>query len=194
MAGNALCEHIAEHGPEGSADAVGGCRRRLPTCWSCSASCHAGAWTTCRCCIWPSLAHRCNFIRAHIATACGHTTRHGCAVCYGLLWLDHPAATAEPLLAAAAAQVSYAPAGCSVGPHSDQYDVFLLQATGRKSWAISGDPCYRHDNAAAFIEARCSVFTTLAMHVGYACWSARRTASLACDMLPTASAAPGPDP
>ena len=36
-------------------------------------------------------------------------------------------------------QVSYAPPGGSVGPHSDQYDVFLLQAQGRKEWRLSTD-------------------------------------------------------
>lgn len=32
--------------------------------------------------------------------------------------------------------VSLAPAGGSVGPHLDQYDVFLLQGTGRRHWKI----------------------------------------------------------
>jgi len=32
---------------------------------------------------------------------------------------------------------SYAAPGGSVGPHIDQYDVFLLQATGRRKWMIS---------------------------------------------------------
>ena len=37
-------------------------------------------------------------------------------------------------------QVSYAPgAGSTVGAHSDQYDVMLLQSDGRKEWAISTD-------------------------------------------------------
>jgi len=30
--------------------------------------------------------------------------------------------------------VSYAPPGGSVGPHSDEYDVFLLQAQGKRKW------------------------------------------------------------
>lgn len=34
--------------------------------------------------------------------------------------------------------VSYAPAGGSVGPHFDQYDVFLLQAEGTRRWQIGG--------------------------------------------------------
>lgn len=36
--------------------------------------------------------------------------------------------------------VSYAPAHGSVGPHVDQYDVFLLQAYGRRRWQISTQP------------------------------------------------------
>jgi len=34
--------------------------------------------------------------------------------------------------------ISYAVAGGSVGPHVDQYDVFLLQASGRRRWQIAG--------------------------------------------------------
>ena len=33
--------------------------------------------------------------------------------------------------------ISYAVPGGSVGPHTDQYDVFLLQATGRRRWQIA---------------------------------------------------------
>ena len=36
--------------------------------------------------------------------------------------------------------VSYAADGGSVGAHVDQYDVFLLQAMGRRRWRISTDP------------------------------------------------------
>lgn len=36
--------------------------------------------------------------------------------------------------------VSYAPPGGSVGPHVDQYDVFLLQASGRRHWQLGGSP------------------------------------------------------
>ncbi|MEX2326490.1 MAG: cupin domain-containing protein, partial [Pseudomonadales bacterium] len=36
--------------------------------------------------------------------------------------------------------VSFAPVGGSVGPHFDQYDVFLLQVEGERNWQI-GDPC-----------------------------------------------------
>ncbi|WFF42446.1 cupin domain-containing protein [Salinicola endophyticus] len=36
--------------------------------------------------------------------------------------------------------VSYAPSGGSVGPHVDQYDVFLLQASGRRHWQLGGKP------------------------------------------------------
>jgi 50S ribosomal protein L16 3-hydroxylase len=35
--------------------------------------------------------------------------------------------------------ISYAVNGGSVGPHVDQYDVFLLQAEGRRHWQISDD-------------------------------------------------------
>ena len=35
---------------------------------------------------------------------------------------------------------SYAAPGGSVGPHIDQYDVFLLQASGRRKWMISEKP------------------------------------------------------
>ncbi|MGY4877956.1 JmjC domain-containing protein [Vreelandella aquamarina] len=34
--------------------------------------------------------------------------------------------------------VSYATPGGSVGPHIDQYDVFLLQASGRRRWQLGG--------------------------------------------------------
>jgi len=36
--------------------------------------------------------------------------------------------------------VSFAPEGGSVGPHTDGYDVFLLQAHGARRWAISQTP------------------------------------------------------
>ncbi|MDQ7015141.1 MAG: cupin domain-containing protein [Gammaproteobacteria bacterium] len=36
--------------------------------------------------------------------------------------------------------ISYAPEGGSVGPHSDQYDVFLLQTSGRRRWSIHSRP------------------------------------------------------
>jgi 50S ribosomal protein L16 3-hydroxylase len=36
--------------------------------------------------------------------------------------------------------VSYAEQGGGVGPHVDQYDVFLLQGLGERHWAISTDP------------------------------------------------------
>jgi len=38
---------------------------------------------------------------------------------------------------------SYAPEGGSVGPHYDQYDVFLLQAEGRRHWR-TGQRCDEH--------------------------------------------------
>jgi 50S ribosomal protein L16 3-hydroxylase len=34
--------------------------------------------------------------------------------------------------------ISYAPPGGSVGPHVDQYDVFLLQGMGRRRWQLGG--------------------------------------------------------
>lgn len=34
-------------------------------------------------------------------------------------------------------QISVSPAGAGIGPHLDSYDVFLLQAQGRKRWQIS---------------------------------------------------------
>ena len=37
-------------------------------------------------------------------------------------------------------QISYAPAHGNVGAHVDSYDVFLLQAEGRRRWQISYDP------------------------------------------------------
>jgi 50S ribosomal protein L16 3-hydroxylase len=42
-----------------------------------------------------------------------------------------PAARIDDLM------ISYAAAGGSVGPHDDQYDVFLLQGPGRRRWQIS---------------------------------------------------------
>ena len=36
--------------------------------------------------------------------------------------------------------ISYAPAGGSVGPHYDQYDVFLVQGHGQRRWQL-GDQC-----------------------------------------------------
>ncbi len=36
--------------------------------------------------------------------------------------------------------VSFAPVGGSVGPHTDGYDVFLLQALGSRRWQISHEP------------------------------------------------------
>ncbi|MBN4080538.1 cupin domain-containing protein [Beggiatoa alba] len=36
--------------------------------------------------------------------------------------------------------ISYAPTGGTVGPHLDQYDVFILQAQGYRRWQISTQP------------------------------------------------------
>jgi 50S ribosomal protein L16 3-hydroxylase len=45
--------------------------------------------------------------------------------------------------------ISFAVAGGSVGPHVDQYDVFLLQVEGRREWLIDSradaDPAFRPD-------------------------------------------------
>ena len=41
--------------------------------------------------------------------------------------------------------VSYAGDGGGVGAHVDQYDVFLLQGSGRRRWRISTDPHAPHD-------------------------------------------------
>jgi 50S ribosomal protein L16 3-hydroxylase len=41
--------------------------------------------------------------------------------------------------------ISYAPPGGSVGPHFDDYDVFLIQAQGERTWKVEGEfrilPC-----------------------------------------------------
>ncbi len=39
--------------------------------------------------------------------------------------------------------VSFAPKGGSVGPHYDQYDVFLIQAMGQRKWQV-GPKCKEH--------------------------------------------------
>ena len=41
--------------------------------------------------------------------------------------------------------ISFATDGGSVGPHYDQYDVFLLQAEGQREWRI-GQMCSEHDD------------------------------------------------
>ena len=41
--------------------------------------------------------------------------------------------------------ISYAPEGGSVGPHIDQYDVFLLQAHGQRRWQIGSSPVTNED-------------------------------------------------
>ncbi|MDH5518057.1 MAG: cupin domain-containing protein [Gammaproteobacteria bacterium] len=41
--------------------------------------------------------------------------------------------------------ISYAPEGGSVGPHIDQYDVFLLQAHGQRRWQIGSNPVLDED-------------------------------------------------
>ena len=39
--------------------------------------------------------------------------------------------------------ISYAAEGGSVGPHFDQYDVFLIQAAGQRHWQL-GPQCDEH--------------------------------------------------
>jgi 50S ribosomal protein L16 3-hydroxylase len=41
--------------------------------------------------------------------------------------------------------VSYAPDQGTVGPHTDQYDVFLLQGLGKRRWQISSDPVEKNN-------------------------------------------------
>jgi len=41
--------------------------------------------------------------------------------------------------------ISYAPKNGSVGPHKDQYDVFLLQASGQRHWHIADYPTSEED-------------------------------------------------
>ena len=41
--------------------------------------------------------------------------------------------------------VSFAPKGGSVGPHYDNYDVFLIQATGQRKWQVG--PKYNHESS-----------------------------------------------
>lgn len=41
--------------------------------------------------------------------------------------------------------VSYAPDGAGVGPHIDRYDVFLIQAEGRRRWRIASMPLEREE-------------------------------------------------
>ncbi len=52
--------------------------------------------------------------------------------------------------------ISYATDGGSVGAHVDQYDVFLLQASGRRRWQIDSDPsasrAFRTDSELKLLE------------------------------------------
>lgn len=41
--------------------------------------------------------------------------------------------------------VSYAPIGASVGAHTDEYDVFLLQASGVRQWSIDQRQAIKHE-------------------------------------------------
>jgi len=44
--------------------------------------------------------------------------------------------------------ISYAPVGASVGAHVDEYDVFLLQASGKRRWLIDRDTQSPHSSIA----------------------------------------------
>jgi ribosomal protein L16 Arg81 hydroxylase len=48
-------------------------------------------------------------------------------------------------------QASVSPDGGGVGPHSDHFDVFLLQAEGEKRWAVADNTEYWPDNDNAFV-------------------------------------------
>ena len=48
-------------------------------------------------------------------------------------------------------QASVSPDGGGVGPHSDHFDVFLLQAEGEKLWAVADNEGYWPDNDRAFV-------------------------------------------
>jgi len=48
-------------------------------------------------------------------------------------------------------QASVSPDGGGVGPHSDHFDVFLLQAEGEKLWAVANNEDYWPDNDPAFV-------------------------------------------
>ncbi len=65
--------------------------------------------------------------------------------------------------------ISYAPVGGSVGAHVDQYDVFLLQASGQREWQIETTP--RHHttesaNAAISLLADFSADKTMQLKAG----------------------------
>lgn len=47
--------------------------------------------------------------------------------------------------------VSYATTGGSVGPHVDNYDVFLLQVAGKRRWRTSSVPISAEDEAAGLV-------------------------------------------
>lgn len=60
-------------------------------------------------------------------------------------WVPEVAALFEPFLFVPSwrlddIMVSYAPEGGNVGAHVDRYDVFLIQALGRREWRIGAEP------------------------------------------------------
>ena len=48
-------------------------------------------------------------------------------------------------------QASVSPDGGGVGPHTDHFDVFLLQAEGEKRWSVASNEAYWPDNDKAFV-------------------------------------------
>jgi len=49
--------------------------------------------------------------------------------------------------------ISYATKGGNVGPHFDHYDVFLLQAAGKRNWKLTSQDC-REDNYIQGVDLR----------------------------------------
>lgn len=128
--------------------------RRRQRFWICSTLCPGGASTTCR----RATRRRC---RSALFSLPSLPLSFFCSVALLQLYpvLSLSSVSTEPSLPSpppppplrVLSQISYAPPSAGVGPHSDQYDVFLLQANGRKQWGVSADPAYRPDNADAFI-------------------------------------------
>lgn len=48
--------------------------------------------------------------------------------------------------------VSYATEGGGVGPHVDNYDVFLLQVSGKRRWRVSSKPISENEESAALVQ------------------------------------------
>ena len=54
--------------------------------------------------------------------------------------------------------ISFAPAGGTVGPHSDSLDVFLLQGSGTKRWAVDTSRKVQFDDDDAHVPVRFRCF------------------------------------